>query len=241
MGCPAQQTQRILHFVTRGAMDIDGMGDKIVQALLDAGLINDASDIYKLTKEQLAGLERLGEKSAQNLIDSIEKSKNPPVSKFIFALGIRHVGEHTGEVLAEAFGNIDALALASVDQLSAVHEIGLTTAQSVADYFSDPESLAFVARLRQNGVTPVQSVSAKQSDLFEGKTFVFTGAISMPRDVAEGIVKKLGGRASSSVSKQTTYLVAGDKAGSKLDKARELGVSVITEEEFIAMAGEVGE
>jgi DNA ligase (NAD+) len=155
----------------------------------------------------------------------------------IFALGIRHIGEHTAEVLADAFGSIDSLKVATVAELEAVHEIGATTAESVVEYFGDPESLALLDRLTERGVVPTQSASAKVSDLFAGKTFVFTGAISMPRDIAEGIVKRLGGRASSSVSKQTSYLVAGDKAGSKLDKARELGVKILTEDEFKEMAG----
>jgi DNA ligase (NAD+) len=234
-GCPAQQLQRVLHFVSRGAMDIDGMGDKLVQALLDNELIRDAGDLYAVTSAQLAGLDRMGEKSALNIVRAIEASKNPPLGRLIFALGIRHVGEHTADVLAQAFGSIDNLRQATVDELSAVHEIGLTTAKSVVEFFGEDETVELLAKLSAAGIAPRAAEARRASDRFAGKTFVFTGAISMPRDEAEAMVRDHGGRASSSVSKQTSYVVAGDNAGSKLDKARELGVPILTEAEFAAM------
>jgi DNA ligase (NAD+) len=234
-GCPAQQLQRVIHFVSRGAMDIEGLGDKLVAALLENELIRDSGDIYGVTKEQLAALERMGDKSAQNVVDAIAASKNPPLSRLIFALGIRHVGEHTGEVLAEAFGSIDALRAATVDELNAVHEIGMTTAESIVEFFGEPEAEELLDKLASAGVVPKSAGPEKVSDQFAGKTFVFTGTLSMPRDEAEGLVKQRGGRASSSVSKQTSYVVAGESAGSKLDKAKQLGVPVLTEAEFASM------
>ena len=234
-GCPAQQLQRILHFVSRGAMDIDGVGDKLVLALLENGLIADIADIYYVAKDQLVGLDRMAEKSAQNVIGAIEKSKNPTLARLIYALGIRHVGEHTSEVLAEAFGSIEALRGATVDQLSAVFEIGTTTAESVVEYFGQPETSDLLEKLTKAGVSPKSAGQERVSDQFAGKTFVFTGTLSMARDEAEALVKQRGGRASSSVSKQTSYVVAGESAGSKLEKARQLGVTVLAESEFQAM------
>ncbi len=234
-GCPAQQSQRILHFVSRGAMDIEGVGDKLVLALLDADLIKDAGDLYSLKKEQLAALERMGDKSAENIVTAIENSKQPSLARYIYALGIRHVGEHTAEVLAQAFGSVEALKSATVDQLNAVHEIGLTTAESVVEFFGEEDAAELLKKLDAAGVMPQAGTDAKVSDQFAGQIFVFTGSLTMPRDEAEAMVKQRGGRASSSVSKQTSYVVAGDNAGSKLDKAKQLGVKVLTEDEFKGM------
>jgi DNA ligase (NAD+) len=234
-GCPAQQLQRVLHFVSRGAMDLEGIGEKLALALLESELISDAGDLYNLTKDEIATLDRMGDKSAQNIIDAIEAGKRPTLARFIYALGIRHVGEHTADVLAQAFGGIDAVRAATVDELNAVHEIGLTTAESVVDFFGDSEANELLDKLARAGVEPKRADGERISDLFAGKTFVFTGALSMPRDAAENLVKQRGGRASSSVSKQTSYVVAGESAGSKLDKARQLGVTLLTEAEFKAM------
>ncbi len=238
-GCPAQQSQRILHFVSRGAMDVEGLGDKLVLLLLGSGLIADAADIYSLRAEQLSELERMGKKSAANVIAAIEASKEPPLGRFIFGLGIRHVGEHVGDVLAQAFGSVDVLRYTTVEQLNSVHEIGLTTAESVVEYFGEKETDTLLAKFAEAGVRPRASEAARVSDQFAGKSFVFTGALELPREAAETMVKQRGGRASSSVSKQTSYVVAGESAGSKLEKARQLGVAVLTETEFLAMVENV--
>jgi DNA ligase (NAD+) len=236
MGCPAQIAQRIIHFVSRTAMDIDGLGEKQVLQFIDNGLVKDPSDLYTLTKEQLLALERMGEKSADNLLAAIEASKEPPLSRFIFALGIRHVGDHTGEVLANHFGNLDGLKTATVESLSSVHEIGQTSAESIVNFFSQQESLDLIDRLLALGVQPKADVQAPLSASLAGKSFVFTGGLeTMSREDAEAMVKQHGGRAASSVSRQTDYVIAGDKAGSKLDKARSLGVAVLTEQEFITL------
>jgi len=236
MGCPAQIAQRIIHFVSRTAMDIDGLGEKQVLQFIDNGLVKDPSDLYTLTKEQLLSLERMGEKSADNLLAAIDASKEPPLSRFIFALGIRHVGDHTGEVLANHFGSVDGLKTATVESLSAVHEIGQTSAESIVNFFNQQESLDLIDRLLALGVQPKADVQAPLSASLAGKSFVFTGGLeTMSREDAEAMVKQHGGRAASSVSRQTDYVIAGDKAGSKLDKARSLGVAVLTEQEFITL------
>jgi DNA ligase (NAD+) len=230
--CPAQQAQRVLHFVSRGAMDIEGLGDKLVLALLEKGLIEDAGDIYSLTKEELSALERMGDKSAENVLQAIEASKTPTLARFIYALGIRHVGEHTAEVLAAAHGTLDAISSATVDQLNAIHEIGLTTAESAVAFFAEEETSRLLEKLRKAGLRPRETAAQRVSDELAGQTFVFTGTLSQPREEAEALVKQRGARASSSVSKQTTYVVAGENAGSKLEKARQLGVKILTEDEF---------
>ncbi|HEX5323641.1 MAG TPA: NAD-dependent DNA ligase LigA, partial [Capsulimonadaceae bacterium] len=238
-GCPAQQEQRILHFVSRGAMDIEGLGDKHVRQLLDKGLIKDAGDLYYLAKDQLLPLERMGDKLADNILAAIEHSKSTALARLIYGLGIRHVGEHTAEVLADHFQNIESLRAATVEELNAVHEIGLTTAESIVAYFGSTDTEELLEKLDKAGVKPSEDGVVPKSDQLAGKTFVFTGTLQhMSRDEAEEIVKRQGGRCSSSVSKQTSYVVAGESAGSKLDKARSLGVSVLTEEEFLVLAGE---
>jgi DNA ligase (NAD+) len=238
-GCPAQQEQRILHFVSRSAMDIEGIGDKHVRQLLDKGLIKDAGDLFYLTKDQLLPLERMGDKLADNILAAIEHSKKTTLPRLIYALGIRHVGEHTADVLAGHFSSLDSLRIATVEELNGVHEIGLTTAESIVAYFGSPESEELLDKLERAGVKAADDGTGPKSDKLAGQTFVFTGTLEqMSREEAEEIVKRLGGRSSSSVSKQTSYVVAGDKAGSKLDKARSLGVTVLTEAEFLALAGE---
>jgi DNA ligase (NAD+) len=178
----------------------------------------------------------MGEKSADNLLSAINASKEPSLSRFIFALGIRHVGEHTGEVLAGHFGSLDGLKTATVESLSAVHEIGQTMAESIVNFFNQKESLELIDRLLNLGVHPKAELRAPVSSSLAGKSFVFTGGLeTMAREDAEAMVKQHGGRAASSVSRQTDYVVAGDKAGSKLEKARSLGVTVLTEQEFIAL------
>ncbi len=238
--CPAQVKGRIEHFACRGAMDIEGLGTKLVDQLVEKGLVRSPADLYFLTKEQLVRLERMADKSAQNLLDAIEASKDRPLARCIFALGIRHVGEHVAEVLAEEFGSIDALAAADEARLASTYEIGPTLASSIRQFFANPENLAAIERLRQGGVKfqPVPRRIIAAGSPFAGKTFVFTGALEhFSRQEAEALVKERGGRAAGSVSKKTDYVVAGADAGSKLAKARELGVKVITEAEFRAMLG----
>lgn len=231
--CPEQQRQRLQHFVSRNAMEIESLGGKRIDQLIDAGLVRDAADLYHLTREQLLPLERMGEKLAGNILSAIEQSKTRPLNRVLNALAIRHVGEHTASVLADHFGSLEALMNASVEELAAVHEIGETTAKSIHSFFADPENRELVQRLLAAGVRPEPPRHAPRSDRFAGQTFVFTGQLTrFTREEAEALVRQGGGRASGSVSRQTTYVVAGEKAGSKLAKARELGVPVLTEEEF---------
>jgi len=241
--CPAQTQQRLEHFCSRGAMDIDHVGPALIAQLIDQGLVRDPADLYTLTKEDLLPLERMAEKSAQNVLDAIAKSKRPPLARFIFALGIRHVGAHVADVLASHFGSLEALTAASPEELSAVPEIGGIIADSIAAFFAQPETKTLLRKLAEAGVQP-QTPSAAPgtpgaggADL-TGKTFVFTGALEQfTREEAEELVRQHGGRASSSVSAKTDYVVAGPGAGSKLDKARQLGVAVLNEAEFLQLIG----
>ncbi|HUT35148.1 MAG TPA: NAD-dependent DNA ligase LigA, partial [Planctomycetota bacterium] len=238
--CPAQVKGRIEHFACRGAMDIEGLGTKLVDQLVEKGLVRSPADLYFLTREQLAGLERMAEKSAQNLLDGLEASKSRPLARCIFALGIRHVGEHVADVLAQEFGSVEALAAADEARLASTFEIGATLARSIREFFANPENLAAIERLRQGGVKfpPVAQRAAAVESPFAGKTFVFTGTLQqLSREEAEALVKERGGRAASSVSKKTDFVVAGEAAGSKLAKARALGVKVITEDNFRTILG----
>ena len=235
--CPGQNVQRIIHFVSRRAMDIQWLGEKHVAQMVEKGLIKDAADLYFVRKEDLLPLERMGDKLADNILAAIEGSKHPPLSRLIFALGIRLIGEHAGELLARQFGSLEKLKAATVEELNAVYEIGLTTAETVVAFFGQPEATELLDKLARAGVQPIIGEDAPSADTFAGKSFVFTGSLqTMTRGDAEAIVKRLGGRAASSVSKQTDYVVAGDSAGSKLEKARTLGVTVLTEEEFQRLA-----
>ena len=235
--CPGQNVQRIIHFVSRRAMDIQWLGEKHVAQMVEKGLIKDAADLYFVKKEDLLPLERMGDKLADNILAAIEGSKHPPLSRLIFALGIRLIGEHAGELLARHFGSLEKLKAATVEELNAVYEIGLTTAETVVAFFGQPEATELLDKLTRAGVQAVAGEDAPQADTFAGKSFVFTGLLqTMTRGDAEATVKRLGGRAASSVSKQTDYVVAGDSAGSKLEKARTLGVTVLTEEEFQRLA-----
>ena len=236
-GCPAQVAQRVIHFVSRRAMDIQWLGDKHVLQMMERGLVKDAGDLYFLTTDQLLPLERMGDKLADNILAAVAGSKHPTLTRLIFALGIRLVGEHAAEILARRYGSLDALQTATVEELDAVHGIGKTMAESVVAFFGQPETAELLEKLRQAGVAPTTDTYAPTADTFAGQSFVFTGALqTMSREEAEGRVRKLGGRASSSVSKQTNFVVAGESAGSKLEKARELGVAILTEDEFHRMA-----
>lgn len=244
--CPARLREGLVHFASRDAMNIDGLGPSMVERLVDAGLVRDVADIYYLTAEQLTTLERVGPRSAANLVAAIEASKSNPVYRLIFALGIRHVGENMAKLLAKEFLSIDRLAAAERDELLAVPTVGPAIADSVVEFFRNRQNLDALARLRQAGVRmadepPVIGAVRAHESRFAGKTFVFTGALSkFKRSEAEAIVEELGGKASSSVSRNTDYVVAGADAGSKLARARELGVAVLTEAEFLDMLEQVG-
>lgn len=235
--CPPQVRGRIEHFASRTVMDIEGMGEAIVDQLVNEGLIGDIQDIYRLTKEQLTALERMGEKSAQNLLDSIEKSKTQPFSKVLFGLGIRHVGATVAKVLVRQFKTIERIQAASAEELTAVNEIGQTIADSILQYFKIQENIDRIEFLKSCGLTFAdESAEVVTNSVFTGKTVVFTGALTkFSRDEASAMVEKLGGKSSSSVSKKTDFVVAGSDAGSKAEKAKELGVRILTEEEFITL------
>lgn len=240
--CPEKVRQRLQHFVSRNAMDIESLGGKRIDQLIEAGLLRDPADLYALTKEQMLPLERMGDKLATNILTNIEQSKTRPLNRLIFALAIRHVGEHGAEVLADHFGSLERLMNASVKELAEVHEIGRTTAESIAAFFADAENRRLIERLLAAGIRPQPPEHAPRSDRFAGKTFVFTGALTrFSREEAEGLVKQGGGRASGSVSRNTSYVVAGEGAGSKLARAQTLGIPVLTEEQFLAMLEDPGD
>ena len=231
LSCPAQLKGRIRHFASRRAMDIEGLGVKLIDQLVDKGLVKDLSDIYYLTKEELAGLERMADKSAQNIIDAIERSKKTTLARFLNALGIRLVGEHLSQVLAERF-SLEQLFTVTEEELMAVPEIGPEVAQSVVRFFRDERNRETIKRIVEAGVSFEEAAPEEERPL-EGKVFVFTGALeSMTRDEAKNLVERLGGRAASSVSRKVDYVVVGKDPGSKYDKARELGLTIIDEEEF---------
>ncbi|WP_136526485.1 NAD-dependent DNA ligase LigA [Geomonas ferrireducens] len=233
--CPAQLLERVKHFASRRAMDIEGLGDKFIEQLLSLKLIRDVADIYALKEEDFMQFERMGKKLAENLLNAIEASKKRELSRLIFALGIRHVGEHTAKLLAGAFGSIDNLAKAGQEELTSIREVGPQVAASIADFFRNEENLKVIERLKAAGVSP--KVEEKRvGGRFTGKTFVFTGALEkFTRDEAKKMVEQEGAHAAGSVSKKTDYVVAGADAGSKLEKARQLGVSVLSEEEFLEL------
>lgn len=235
--CPAQVSRRIEHFASKDAMNIEGLGPKQVLLLIESGRISDAADLYSLTEEDLVGLERMGKKSAQNLLRSIESSKSAGLARLLYALGIRQVGEVAAADIAAHFGSLDACAAASAEDFAALSDIGEVTSRNLAEYFADPASRAFTDKLRAAGVS-TEAAQIKQSERLAGLTFVLTGTLpDMSRSDAEAIIKAEGGKVSSSVSKKTSYVVAGEEAGSKLTKARELGVSVITQDELLVLAG----
>ncbi|WP_371362277.1 DNA ligase [Sporomusa rhizae] len=230
--CPALLREGLIHFVSRDAMNIDGLGPAVIASLLDAGLVKDAADLYTLKPDDLAALERMGEKSAKNLVDAIAASKQAGLSRALFGLGIRYVGAKASAILAQRYGDIDNVAAAGVEELVTIDEIGPKIAESVASYFAEPENLAYIEKLKAVGVKLTEERQTPVSQELAGKTFVLTGTLSMPRKEAENLIAACGGKVSSSVSKKTSYVVAGEEAGSKLDKANELGVPVLTEEEF---------
>jgi len=235
--CPAKLRETILHFASRHVMNIEGMGDALVAQLTDRGMVKNVADIYKLTKADLLSLERMGEKSAQNVLDEIEASKKLPLERVIFGLGIRFVGERTAQFLAEHFGSMDALMNATEEELVDVNEVGPRIAESIREYFDEPRNRELVKRLREGSLTFAGKKRERGTKL-TGKTFVLTGTLlKYTRDEAKKLIEDAGGRVSGSVSKKTDYVVAGSDAGSKLDKAKELGVPVIEEKEMEKLVG----
>jgi DNA ligase (NAD+) len=235
--CAAKLQGTILHFASRHVMDIDGLGEALVSQLTERKLVRNVADLYRLTKDNLLTLERMGDKSAQNVLDEIAASKKLPLERVIYGLGIRFVGERTAQFLAEHFGSLDAIMDASAEELQEVNEVGPRIAVSIAEFFSDEHNRKLVNDLRKAGLTLTGQKKEKGTKL-AGKTFVLTGALSRhSRDEAKQMIEDAGGRVSGSVSKKTDYVVAGEDAGSKLDKARELGVAVIGEDEMEALVG----
>ncbi len=233
--CPAQLVRNLTHFASKDAMDIEGLGPNLVQALVDASLVRSPADIYALTAEPVAALERMGQKSAENLMTAIENSKSAGMARVLYALGIRQVGSSAARTLAMKYGSMEALMAADEENLTGVEDIGPVTAQYIAAWFRAPQSRHLLRRLQDAGVS-MESTEETADDRFAGMTFVLTGTLSlMTRSEAEAKIQSFGGKASSSVSKKTTLVVAGENAGSKLTKAEALGVRVISEEEFFSM------
>ena len=235
--CAAQRKESLKHFASRRAMDIEGLGSKLVEQLVDAGLVKSAADLYGLTAEQLAGLERMAEKSAANLVAALEKSKKTTLARFLFALGIRDVGEATATSLAEHFGSLEALADADVESLVDVPDVGPTIAQHIRGFFQEKHNRDVIAALRSSGVHwPAPVAKAAEAQPLSGKTFVLTGGLSaMSRDEAQDRIRALGGKATGSVSSKTDYVVAGADPGSKLKRAEKLGVTILDEEQFLKL------
>ncbi len=236
LSCPAQLKEGIRHFASKGAMDIEGLGEKLVDQLVDKGLVKNVADLYSLTKEQLAGLERMADKSAQNIIEALEASKEVELARFLYALGIRFVGEHVSRILAREFRTLDNLKKASRERLMQIYEIGPQVADSVYQFFNEEQNLKTIDRLLQSGIR-IRVPQALADEKFKGKTFVFTGALQhYTREEAERLVESLGGRAASSVSRNTDFVVVGENPGTKAQRARELGVQILSEEDFRKMA-----
>ena len=238
--CPAQRKAALTHFAARRAMDIEGLGDKLVDQLVDAGLVHSPADLYGLSMETLAGLDRMGEKSAQNLVAAIEKSKQTTLARFIFSLGIRNVGESTARDLAKHFGQLDCLLAADSETLQLVADVGPVVAASLAAFFGESHNRQIIERLRTAGVNWPEGVSVEAGPkLLAGKTLVLTGTLpTLKRDEAKAMIEAAGGKVSGSVSKKTDFVVAGEEAGSKLEKALELGVPVLDEIEFLKLLSE---
>jgi len=237
--CPAQLKESLRHFASRRAMDIEGLGSKLVDQLVELGLVKDASDVYRIGASKLAELDRMGEKSAGKLIGALERSKSTTFSRFLFALGIRDVGEATAESLARHFRTLGALRAATTAEIEEVPDIGPITAAHVHAFLAEPRNARVIDDLGQLGVQWPEAAAPKaRGGAFDGKTFVLTGRLaSMSRDEAGEIIRELGGSVSGSVSKKTDYVVAGDDAGTKLRKATELGLRILDEDQFLKLAG----
>lgn len=238
LSCPAQIRESLIHFASRNAMDIDGLGDKYIEQLLRRGLVKNVADLYSLTREDFMQFDRMGDKLAENLLGAIDNSKKRELSRFVFALGIRHVGEHTARLLANAFGSLENLEKATEEELLSIREIGPQVAQSIVTFFRNPENIAVIEKMLDSGVRPARE-EKKVGGRFAGKTFVFTGSLTrFTRDEAKRMVESEGGNAAGSVSRKTDFVVAGAEAGSKLAKAAELGVKILGEEEFLELLKE---
>ena len=237
--CPAQVEQRLRHFARRDTMDIEGLGDVLVHQLVEKGLVKDFADLYRLTLEDLVGLERMAEKSGQNLLAQIEASKSRELRRLLYGLGIRFVGERAAMLLARHFRRIDAIAEAPVEEMESIYEIGPVVARSVREWFDREENRGLLARLKESGVrTEEPTTTAPAEQTLKGQQFVITGALErMTRDEAKAAIEARGGRVTSSVSKKTTAVVVGKDPGSKADKAAELGVRRLTEEELATLLG----
>jgi len=233
--CPAKRFREMIHFTEKSAMDIDGLGPAVLKTLLDKGLVRDIADLYALQKDDIAALDKKGEKSAQNLLDALEKSKKNDLWRLISGLGIRHVGETAAQDLALHFGTLKAIRNADVEEIAKVEGVGEITAESIKAYFENPANAALIEKLKDAGVNTTCLTEKKVGGPLEGKVFVLTGALSIPRSEAEQIIKDAGGKTSSSVSAKTDYVLAGEDAGSKLTKAQTLGVKIISETEFYKM------
>ncbi|HEX8353313.1 MAG TPA: NAD-dependent DNA ligase LigA, partial [Pyrinomonadaceae bacterium] len=241
--CTAQLKARLLHFASRRAMRIEGLGEALADQLVQKRMVSDVGDLYKLTPEELAGLERMAEKSAANLRAQIEASKSRDLPQLVYGLGIRHVGERTAALLARHFRSLERLAAATVEEIDDIHEIGLTVAQSARDWFDDEGNAGLCERLRGFGVRTelAAGAGAGADEAFAGKQFVLTGRLeTLTRDEARAAIEARGGRVTSTVSKKTDYVVAGEEAGSKLDKAQALGLTVVDEETLKGMLGSAG-
>ena len=234
--CAAQRKGGLLHFVSRRAMDIEGLGEQLVEQLVDRGLVTTPADFYTLNLETLSNLDRMAKKSAQNVLDALEKSKTTSLARFIYSLGIRHVGESTAKSLAKHFGSLDALLASDENQILSVNDIGPVVAQSILSFFADPLNRQLIDQLRTSGIHWEEGEPEQSSDLLAGKTFVLTGTLpTLSRDDARAKIEAAGGKVAGSVSKKTSYVVAGEEAGSKLTRAEELGVAILDEEQFLKL------
>lgn len=234
--CPAQRKQAITHFASRRAMDIEGLGEKLVDQLVERNMISQLDDIYRLNLSSLAGLDRMAQKSAQNVLDAIEKSKRSTLPRFIYALGIRNVGEATAKDLAQYFGSIEALIEANIDTLMQVNDVGPVVADSVFQFFQEPHNLEVISSMRELGVSWLDAPKLNLANAFAGKTFVLTGTLpTLKRDQAQAMIEALGGKVSGSVSAKTSYVVAGEEAGSKLEKAQQLSITILDESALLTM------
>ncbi|MBR6313915.1 MAG: NAD-dependent DNA ligase LigA [Clostridia bacterium] len=233
--CPSQLLRTLIHFCSRDAMDIEGMGEAVLEVFVDKGLVHTADDLFHLRKEDIAAIDRMGDKSAENLLAAAEKSKQNDLSRLLFALGIRHIGQKAGALLASEFGTIDAIMDATEEEILQIDGFGAIMAKSVVDFFALPASRELIERFRESGVN-LKSTAEVIDDRFAGQTFVLTGSLSrFTRKEASEMIEARGGKTASSVSKKTTYVLAGEDAGSKLQKANELGITVLSEEEFLSM------
>ncbi|HOL49585.1 MAG TPA: NAD-dependent DNA ligase LigA, partial [bacterium] len=239
VSCPAQVKERILHFASRRAMNIQGLGERIVNELVDTGLVKDYADLYFLQPQQIEQIERMGEISSKKLADNIQASKNAPFARFIYGLGIRHIGERASEILAENFTDIDEIAHASEDKIAQIPDIGQVAAHSIKEFFNNPANITLIEKLKQIGVSMKQSQILKRPSKISGKKFVITGTLkSFSREEMKTELKKHGARVSDNISKETDFLIVGENPGSKLEKAKKLGITIVTEEEALQMMKE---